>query len=614
MLRQLTGTKFLPQQSMWPLMRLPLTPGMMNQALPLVTQGKAAVKVTPHIITLPPHHWLQTWNNMSLCKLPTRQLDWISRTRKSLLGRNTTSSWDWKRFLVDGPLRDFPSPHKRLLITLTECWLAVAGRPMQHVQCLRSHFPPSDWLLNFLPCCWQAIRRKKWLPSSGRFWPTPPRSFMTTTQCTFYAPIIGFTPSTRNCCTHRHGTMQRWLVKRTGLAVDWQGYLHILGHQKYMEAICVCYQIFLTGYWRYVLCGYVAGLVSCPLGSLVIRQLQRKEDECRTANPSWVDQSRLDPTSSGELPGDVPHIEARCHCRGKVPLLGRSPGQRRYKSPCSFPMNILWTTGIQRIMLCPQCGPMSPWWGSTICARWLVTTFITCRRSTEYLVCGAMFARGGGYCSSTLRQLGRDGIRWRRERRGSLPTGPINLGMIWRMKSGLMRGESGRPAGTVYGGYVSLVPHCSFLVRKESLRASMTRSEGKSMLYRYSFLEVSKMCQLAERKKGSKSRMLLLAHSCQSLHWTLTISCWRRSESRGCVDSRERLSMFHLFTMIGLGRLLVFLFVCGGGVVFLVLLIDVLDLPVVFFVYLWQLTPRYNDCHYRDDERSMSPKKLRALI
>ena len=44
--------------------------------------------------------------------------------------------------------------------------------------------------------------------------------------------------------------------------------------------------------------------------------------------------------------------------------------------------------------------------------------------------------------------------------------------------------------------------------------------------------------------------------------------------------------MFHLFTMIGLGRLLVFLFVCGGGFVFLVLLIDVLDLPVVSFVYL----------------------------
>jgi len=75
--------------------------------------------------------------------------------------------------------------------------------------------------------------------------------------------------------------------------------------------------------------------------------------------------------------------------------------------------------------------------------------------------------------------------------------------------------------GTENGGYVSLVRHCSFLVRKESLRASMTRSERKSMLYRYSFLEVNKMCQLAERKRGSKSRMLLLAHSCQSLHWTL---------------------------------------------------------------------------------------------
>ena len=53
------------------------------------------------------------------------------------------------------------------------------------------------------PCCWQAIWRKKWLPSSGRFWPTPPRSFITTTQCTSYASINGFSPSTRNCCTHR---------------------------------------------------------------------------------------------------------------------------------------------------------------------------------------------------------------------------------------------------------------------------------------------------------------------------------------------------------------------------------------------------------------------------
>ena len=82
--------------------------------------------------------------------------------------------------------------------------------------------------------------------------------------------------------------------------------------------------------------------------------------------------------------------------------------------------------------------------------------------------------------------------------------------------------ESDGPPGTGYGVYVSLVPHCSFLVSMESLPTSITRSERKSMLCRYSFLEVSKMYQLAEWKRGSKSRMLLLlAHSCQ-----LCIGLW----------------------------------------------------------------------------------------
>ena len=98
--------------------------------------------------------------------------------------------------------------------------------------------------------------------------------------------------------------------------------------------------------------------------------------------------------------------------------------------------------------------------------------------------------------AAALRQLGRDGIRWRRERRDSLPTGSIKLEMIWRMKSGPitigMRGESSGLPGTDYGDYVSLILHCSFLVRKESLHASITKSERKSMLSRYSFLEVSK--------------------------------------------------------------------------------------------------------------------------
>ena len=36
--------------------------------------------------------------------------------RKSWLDRNTTSSWDWKLFRVDGLLRDFLFPCRRLLI------------------------------------------------------------------------------------------------------------------------------------------------------------------------------------------------------------------------------------------------------------------------------------------------------------------------------------------------------------------------------------------------------------------------------------------------------------------------------------------------------------------
>ena len=46
----------------------------------------------------------------------------------------------------------------------------------------------------------------------------------------------------------------------------------------------------------------------------------------------------------------------------------------------------------------------------------LVTTFTTCGRSTGYLVCGAQFTRGGGFCSSTLRQLGRYSVAEREER------------------------------------------------------------------------------------------------------------------------------------------------------------------------------------------------------
>ena len=39
---------------------------------------------------------------------------------------------------------------------------------------------------------------------------------------------------------------------------------------------------------------------------------------------------------------------------------GRLPGQRSYKSLCSFPLSNLWMIGIPGFMPCPQCGQMSP--------------------------------------------------------------------------------------------------------------------------------------------------------------------------------------------------------------------------------------------------------------
>ena len=76
-------------------------------------------------------------------------------------------------------------------------------------------------------------------------------------------------------------------------------------------------------------------------------------------------------------------------------------------------------------------------------------------------------------------------------------------------------------------------------------------------------------------------------------------------------DIRESLSLFHLFTMIGLGQFLVFSFVLWGGVCFVGCLLFCCPWPFrsLSFVYPWQLTLWYNDCHYRDDERSIRPKK-----
>ena len=41
-------------------------------------------------------------------------------------------------------------------------------------------------------------------------------------------------------------------------------------------------------------------------------------------------------------------------------------------------------------------------------------------------ICGAMSARGGDYCSSTLKRRVLNGTRWQKERSGSLPTDLIS--------------------------------------------------------------------------------------------------------------------------------------------------------------------------------------------
>ena len=146
--------------------------------------------------------------------------------------------------------------------------------------------------------------------------------------------------------------------------------------------------------------------------------------------------------------------------KSKVPLLGAITRAEKLQVSLFLPYKQSMT-GIQRSMPCPRCGLMYPWWGWTTCGRYLVTTFTTCGRSTGCLACGALFARSGPFWSSIWRQQGRDGTRLRSVRKDSSPTGPINLGMIWRMKSELMTigmlGDSGRRPGTVSFGFASLV-------------------------------------------------------------------------------------------------------------------------------------------------------------
>ena len=72
----------------------------------------------------------------------------------------------------------------------------------------------------------------------------------------------------------------------------------------------------------------------------------------------------------------------------------------------------------------------------------------------------------------------------------------------------------------------------NFLVNKECLWTCMPKSERKNKSYLFDSPAVSKMYPWGGERRGSKSMMVLLLCN-YALHRPLTISCWRRCESRG---------------------------------------------------------------------------------
>ena len=201
--------------------------------------------------------------------------------------------------------------------------------------------------------------------------------------------------------------------------------------------------------------------------------------------------------------------------------------------------------------------------------------FTTYGRSMMCQVCGVMFAHVGDYCSSTLKPRGLDGTRWQKERRGSLPTDPISLGMIWKTNFGLitisMLGAPGVLQRTNYGGYVNQLLPWSFLVSKEYFLACMPRFERKSKSYRCSLLVVSMMYQIAGKRSGSKPMMVLLSHSCPHCIGPWLLPAEDDVRAGDCRYS-PRLVRDLLWCLV----------VCGGFFLLLVLLFTVPDLSFCY--------------------------------
>ena len=117
------------------------------------------------------------------------------------------------------------------------------------------------------------------------------KNSMTRERCICYAPTTGYNPSIRSCYIHRPGTMRPGQEKGIDPAVVWPMLLHTLGRPsasgtRFCDWIGgICYadtlHVWFPAHWA----------------SVVLQQLQHKEDSYRAAHPSWMDQA--------EAPADI---------------------------------------------------------------------------------------------------------------------------------------------------------------------------------------------------------------------------------------------------------------------------------------------------------------------
>ena len=215
-----------------------------RKVMPVILTG-AKVRAIRNRMTLLRRWWLMQ-NSMSSCKLLMLLWAKTSLAKMILLGRNTASSRNWRWFQRDGHWHGYLSRCKHVWITSTVFWLDAAGKFRPHVLLPQTHLLPFTKWRSVWPWSWLYIWPKRLPPFSGRFWHMRPRSCTMTVRCTCFAPITGYSRFTRNYCTHRPDTMLPGNVKENDPAVAWQGF-------QWLD-------------WRYLLCGYLTGLVSGPLG------------------------------------------------------------------------------------------------------------------------------------------------------------------------------------------------------------------------------------------------------------------------------------------------------------------------------------------------------------